>query len=192
MKPITLQDILDAAWKEFILLNNPPAVKLDHPDAPWFRYLYSCAYTTPDGRHCAVGLVLPFPPADQSICFGEVATQTSLRDVFDPSVRNTGYDQINNFQQQLHDKYVDLKTGKWNASRFQRLTEYERVAMGYNLICPIHNQPLHIPHTEANELAAKLSFGELDGWSYTVEQVSGTHSIVTVRDEDGEFVSYWY
>lgn len=181
MTKITLQMIWDAAFKEFILLNNPPAAEQIFEGGN-----YHCRYTTRDGRHCAVGLVLPeeYPLSEMMDTLVD-----KIPDWFDESVLTQS--DLSCFQTQLHDVMVNDKTGKWTYSRKERWVLYMITANEFKCKLPDVNDFQLYPHAKAQQIVDQLAFGELDGWEYKTEKMSDTHSRVIILDDSRMFVAYW-
>ena len=127
---ITFQDIFNAAWEEFIIKDNPPAVEPT-------KYSYSCKYLTKDGRKCAIGLCLPTNldtkgtnNSNMDVTFGELIVR--YPDLFDCKSSTDATD----FQKDLHDDLVNMKTGQWNYTKDARKQNYINVARKFNLTIP--------------------------------------------------------
>lgn len=124
MKPITLQDIFNAAWQAFIVEDKPPANTGD-----------GCEYLTADGRRCAVGLVLPEDVAR--------AAHSSFQPLhrrhpalFADDVRANDA-RLDEFQAALHDALCDpYQAGVWAQDRDQREEAYRGVAEEFGLTIP--------------------------------------------------------
>lgn len=137
MKPITAQDIFNAAWQAFIIEGKPPAVE----PSPTRRHQYVCRYQTPRGHRCAIGLVIPDDhPA--LTCLGPFSDVVNgYPELWDEALINNDppgphYIDLNDFQAGLHDNLVDFATGEWKATPEERRTQYEAVAAAYNLTIP--------------------------------------------------------
>lgn len=125
-KPISLQDIFDAAWQAFIVEGRPPA----HDG-------YSCQYLTFDGRRCAVGLVLPDKPSPDELDGDFSSIVSEFPEWFDEEIQelnNTDPNQLNRFQQDLHDSLIANED--WTHPVNVRRDWYLKVAKSYNLKLP--------------------------------------------------------
>ena len=124
---ITLQQIFDAAWEEFIVKDNPPAVEYDEETES-----YACRYCTKDGRKCAVGLCLPDGLDTKCNTLDDELTLVGLIDTYPQLFGFKDYQALD-FQGELHDDLVDKQTGKWKYSKEVRKQEYVRIAKKYGL-----------------------------------------------------------
>lgn len=130
---ISLQQIFDAAWEEFIVKDNPPAVEYDEDTES-----YECRYLTKDGRKCAVGLCLPDGLDTKCKTMNDELTLVGLIDKY-PELFMFADFQAFGFQGELHDNYVNKQTGKWKYSKEKRKEEYVRIAKKYGLEIPEGN-----------------------------------------------------
>lgn len=132
MALITNQMIFNAAWQEFVVKGESPAVK--------FYNNYNecdCCYYTEDGKRCAVGLVLPDEVAK------EIYSGISLGNMLGDSAQigqkyGPLFDKDNcdgEIQGALHDNLINRKTGEWKKGINLR-EEYLEVAKKYNLTVP--------------------------------------------------------
>lgn len=122
---ITLQKIFDLAWEHFIVGDGQPA----------FDGNSGCSYKTKDGRKCAVGLALPTYEEYEGSFGALVDTCPRL---FDQSVIQIPYHELNEFQMGLHDRLIDSCSGEWNCSKEARKDSYLRVADRFGLTVPSH------------------------------------------------------
>lgn len=131
-KPISLQDIFDAAWQAFIIDDKLPAT----------TGAGGCSYLTSDGRKCAVGLCLPEGHETQNFwgCLSELVERHP--ELFDDQMKAMKYTDLNEFQAALHDTLTshEYKQGEmirgWCMSSSHRATIYRVVAKAYNLTIP--------------------------------------------------------
>ena len=130
---ITLQQIFNAAWEEFIVKDNPPAIEYDKDIES-----YVCRYLTKDGKKCAVGLCLPDGLNTKCETFDDELTLIGLIDKY-PQLFEFKDHQVPDFQERLHDDLVDKQTGKWKYSKEVRKQEYVRIAKKYGLEIPEGN-----------------------------------------------------
>lgn len=154
-KPITLQNILDAARQAFIIENKPPALMRVYGKDPMI-----CAYLTPNGRKCGIGLVIPdgHPAQEVDDLFGELiklypelwAADVIAAYEYDPELweadviaaheyafapeQEGGFsNRANQFQSLIHDNLADTDRGCWNRSIEQRDLVYAEVAREFGL-----------------------------------------------------------
>ena len=129
MIPITLQDILTAAWQAFIVERRPPACD------PISR---NCVYLTEDGRKCAIGLCIPdgHPAQHSYATFGSLVH--AYPGLFDDQIKSLTPDERDDIQEALHDTHLDYDDGdQWRDGHIQdMITCYREVARKYNLILP--------------------------------------------------------
>ena len=124
---ISLQQIFDAAWEEFIVKDNPPAVEYDEETES-----YACRYCTKDGRKCAVGLCLPDGLDTKIDLSNDDLCLVGLVDKYPELFAFADY-QVFDFQGELHDDLVNKNTGQWAHSKEARKEEYVRIAKKYGL-----------------------------------------------------------
>lgn len=122
---ITLQKIFDLAWEHFIVGDGEPA----------FDGNNGCLYKTGDGRKCAVGLALPTYETYEG-SFGALVDK--YPNLFDQSVIQIPYHDLNEFQCYLHDRLIDSCSGEWNCSKEDRKANYLRTADRFGLTIPNH------------------------------------------------------
>lgn len=130
---ITLQQIFDAAWEEFIVKDNPPAVEYDEEVES-----YTCKYLTKDGRKCAVGLCLPEGLDTKNDFPNDELTLVGLIDKYPQLFEFKDYQALD-FQGELHDDLVNKQTGEWKYPKEARKEEYVRIAKKYGLEIPEGN-----------------------------------------------------
>lgn len=120
---ITLQQIFDLAWKEFIENGGPPST-----DG------INCLYLSPDGHKCAVGLAIPdgHPAQKSKLSFDGLVND--YPELFDESIINMCSTNLYMFQQALHDAYV--QDGKWECGLEYRRRHYIELAGKYLLKVP--------------------------------------------------------
>ena len=125
MGKITVQQIFDAAWQKFIVEGAPPALHAGF-----------CAYRTPDGRACAVGLCLPdgHPSTRSGDAFDDLIE--AYPELFAPDVLALSGESAERFQRWLHDGHVDTYSGTWRNSINERAQAYRQVAKEYGLTVP--------------------------------------------------------
>jgi hypothetical protein len=129
-KPISLQDIFNAAWQAFIVEDKPPAAD-EH----------GCNYLSKTGNKCAVGLCLPDGHSAQQ-CPGSFSILVERHpSLFDAQVKSLSTLQLNDFQASLHDsllgKYDPVSgTRGWAGKARVRAAIYRVVAKAYNLTIP--------------------------------------------------------
>lgn len=124
---ITLQSIFNLAWQKFVVEKLPPCVDGD-----------VCMYTKGD-NHCAIGWSLPADAlrhlGERSMGFGRVVTHYPKH--FHPDIHHMSYDDLNEFQSDLHDEIQ--QSGKW-------ITDvevaYRNAAAKYSLCIPGEGVPL--------------------------------------------------
>jgi hypothetical protein len=130
MNKITPQSVFNAAWKKFVLEDNPPATeKVDDGDDSYF----GCRYLTENGQRCAVGLCIP----DDHDCLSSGSPVSVLAHRHDELFE--GYYRWNELQADLHDSMIERDTGKWSEdfnSRQKRKDHYAQVAQNHNLTIP--------------------------------------------------------
>ena len=122
---ITLQKIFDLAWEHFIVGDGKPA----------FDGNSGCSYLTDDGRKCAVGLALPEDETYEG-SFGALVNE--YPNLFDQSVIQIPYNDLNEFQCAVHDRLIDSCSGEWNCSKEDRKIIYLETAKHFGLTLPNH------------------------------------------------------
>lgn len=130
----SLQRIFNAAWQHFIVEDNPPAIiKQKDEDGEMEK---SCAYLTPEGNKCAVGLCIPDGHEAQTrngYAFSDIVKH--YPELF-PDLVGVENGKLDLFQGDLHDTLVNFSTGKWRFAKEGRKTRYLAVAKSYGLIVP--------------------------------------------------------
>lgn len=121
--PLSQQAIFDKVWQHFVVEKNPRATQKYHN-------VDRCAYLTPDGHKCAVGIFIPDGhPAQQF-----VGSASTLLGEY-PDLRRilNGHGSFLNNLQSAHD-------GDWSNELQQRIGDIEqalrRVAKHYDLTIP--------------------------------------------------------
>lgn len=122
-RPITLQQIFNAAWKHFIIGNGKPAYNPEND---------LCLYEDEKGNKCAVGLKLPKKYRLDNISFPNLVDK--YPSLFSHNLRLQGYNKLNYFQAQLHDALQ--VNGKWNYTKKDRRKQYKKIAKEFNLKIP--------------------------------------------------------
>jgi hypothetical protein len=131
---ITLQDIFNKAWEEFIVKDGEPGVEYDEQ-----KEIYSCKYRTKDGKRCAVGLALPDDfPFEKYPNTNFEALVLKYPELFDIDINKLIFDQCDlfDFQESLHDRLIDNQTGQWAISKEARKEAYLRIAEHFKLTVP--------------------------------------------------------
>lgn len=125
-KPISLQDIFNAAWHHFMVGQAPPAIGEDGV----------CCYLTKDGNKCAVGLVLPEGHPSQARGCGFRELVRDYPELWDKQIRKLAKENrtLGNFQADLHDCHTD--DHGWVTPLEERKAAYLAVAAKYNLTVP--------------------------------------------------------
>lgn len=124
-KPVSLQDIFNAAWQAFVVEDSPPAKK----DGV-------CRYLTEDGCKCVVGLCIPDGhPAQRSLmAFGSITDD--YPELWAADVLALTYGARNTFQRSLHDHLTREGGMGWAVGRDEREVRYREIAAEYNLTIP--------------------------------------------------------
>lgn len=132
-KPITLQTLVDKAYQQFVIQDNPPATYMENSR-------YFCCYLTEDGRKCAVGLSLPQDHEAQTSrkTFSEIVSEYPT--LFSSSIRKMRATSLDNIQAKLHDELIDNFTGKWKCNQKERKQLYLKIYQKFKLKLPIDNQ----------------------------------------------------
>ena len=123
--------VFDAAYKKFVLENNPPATEKNEEGGDHF----TCRYRTQDGRACAVGLCIPDGHPAQLVDAGVGAKQ--LADQYPELFEQ--YIEWDALQYCLHDWMVDNDTGEWayhSSTKEQRKIRYMQTAKEHGLTIP--------------------------------------------------------
>lgn len=127
MKPISLQDIFNAAWQRFVVEQAQPG----HNG----RY---CAYRGKNDSRCAIGAAIPdelYDPEMEGCQFGGIVGK--FPDLFDGQIRGMDSMELDNFQTELHDYLFYTGDGhRQYPSPDQVEQAYRRVAATYNLEVP--------------------------------------------------------
>lgn len=127
-QPITLQRVFDAAWKKFIVEKGEPAYEISPRSS-------GCAYLTPDGRKCAIGLLIPDGhPAQRARVW--VSSLYEIHPELFPSERFD--DRLRSAQMALHDSHTGFSLGRvtWDSSLEDRRTIYLAFAKQHQLTVP--------------------------------------------------------
>jgi hypothetical protein len=126
-RPITLQRAFDAAWNAFVLKEGQPAMSNDE-----------CCYLTPDGRKCAIGLLIPDGhPAQKT--GGKSAL--GLSEIYPSLFASTDLKflaKLNELQGELHDRLAG-PFGGWSYhanTQAKRKAIYRYFAKEHNLTVP--------------------------------------------------------
>jgi hypothetical protein len=128
-KPISLQDIFNAAWQAFIVEDKPPAISLGG----------GCLYDDGKGNKCAVGLCLPegHDALRVEVPFSDLVEIYPA--LFDAQIRDMPQWELDDFQRVLHDGLINRKgsaSGCWANDKLVRTPVYRVVAKAYNLTIP--------------------------------------------------------
>ncbi len=148
-KPITLQDIFDAAWNAFIIEKKPPCVcNVGLNECV-------CVYANSNGDRCAIGLVLPDHVIESDYCkshkgFGDIVEAFS--DLFHSEITSKSKSELNFIQKCLHDEmvergYVGESNRGWCLPSHAMRTYYTLFAQRYYLQIPGSKQERAPPIT---------------------------------------------
>lgn len=151
-KPITRQDIFNAAWQAFVVEKKPPAQESYFHERN-HGLEYRCRYKTegPEPKRCAIGLTIPegHPYENLKMAFGDLLLHDfecrKLVDpeepaIFDKELVDTAVEdrhfqwKCDDFQSLLHDGLV--YQGEWNVSPETIELTYRSVAKQFNLTIP--------------------------------------------------------
>lgn len=128
-KPISLQDIFNAAWQAFIVENRPPATEV-------VAGRTSCRYLTEEGRKCAVGLCIPDGHEAQGVEAEFSRVVREYPELWDTALLDMPHSQLDRFQRWLHDDYTEPHVEGWSMSLDERREAYRYVASMYDLTIP--------------------------------------------------------
>jgi hypothetical protein len=127
-----MQQVFDAAWKEFVENDNPPAVEYLEYDQRYF-----CRYCTAEGRKCAIGLCLPLAHRAVDIRNSVDNLISSFPELFE---ENPSIPRWVNLQKMLHDQMINHSTGRWLdelSTCEQRREHYRKIAERFDLKVPV-------------------------------------------------------
>jgi hypothetical protein len=129
----TLQDIFNAAWNHFIVGDGKPALEGGH-----------CMYLTPNGRKCAIGLVIPDGHPAQAYLRTVAYVAREWPELLGADFLALKDHDQNNFQSRLHDALClenrDIggfrQPDGWLFTKEERREKYIMVAKDYGLSVP--------------------------------------------------------
>lgn len=121
---LSFQMLFDNAWQHFIVKKNKPAIRGDE-----------CAYRDADGNACAIGVSLPdsSPAVHCREMFSDLVSY--YPELWAKDVLQSESQDLDEFQQCLHDFHVDMPTKKWKKDVDLR-AEYLEVARIFKLRVP--------------------------------------------------------
>jgi hypothetical protein len=130
IKPITLQDIFNAAWQRYIIEKRGPAC------AEIKGVGRFCVYQTTTGEKCPVGWALPAGHPALSSHEALPRLRHRFPELFAQEIHDMDADRLDTFQALLHDKQADVKTGCWIKGNAWLAGSFTKTAKEYGLKIP--------------------------------------------------------